>query len=51
MNLLKKIKSFFQKKCPYANDCPYYRKDAKTCQSPTAENGYCGQYREREKRT
>jgi hypothetical protein len=34
------------RKCRFHKICPYYRLDAYTCQHPTAEDGYCGKYRE-----
>jgi len=37
------FKHFFR--CKYAPICPYYRKDAFTC-NIVAEKNYCGKYRE-----
>jgi len=38
------LKLFFR--CKYAYKCPYYNPEAFTCNTPDAEHGYCGKYRE-----
>lgn len=43
--IVKSIKDFFKWKCPYTKTCDFYAEESETCQSPSAENGYCGQYR------
>jgi len=46
MNIIQKIISFFKWECPYSNQCLLYDPTSPTCNSPTALNGYCGEYRE-----
>jgi hypothetical protein len=36
-------------RCRYAYKCPYYKPEAFTCNTPDAEHGYCGIYREFER--
>jgi hypothetical protein len=38
------FKPFFR--CRYARRCLYYKPENFTCNHPTAENGYCGMFRE-----
>ena len=49
-SIFKNLRDFFAWKCPYWRICPYYQKKSRVCNDPTAENGYCGSYREYQRR-
>ena len=36
--------------CKYSRICPYYRKEQPACNDYNANGGYCGKFREYEKR-
>lgn len=40
-----KLKIIFFLKCPFRNKCQYYQPEGFTCNHPTAEDGYCGEYK------
>ncbi len=45
-NLKLRILSLLGLRCKFAYKCPLYKSNAVTCKHPTAENGYCGKYRQ-----
>jgi len=44
--IIQRLKIIFSSKCPFRYECPYYQSKGFTCNHPTAEDGYCGKYRE-----
>lgn len=48
--IIQKLKAIFSFKCPFRNECPYYQPKGFTCNHPTAEDGYCGEYQKLNKK-
>jgi len=44
--IIEKIKSILSSKCRFKDQCPYYQPDGVTCNHSTAQDGFCGKYKE-----